>query len=113
MMARLNNSLDWLVSKFIREVPGWRMFCWCSSIGCRSLSVSIYRVNKPIGWLRSRPGWPAFRPVSRSCLKGGQVLQFVVEMQNYYYYLLLMRVSAGSHLAMLAATSVRYRSDRP
>lgn len=82
MKARLPDSpLDWLVSKFAREVPGV----------AHALLVSVDGL--PVA---------ASPDVTAQLFDGGQVLQSVVEMQNGY--LLLMQVGDGSALAALAAT---------
>lgn len=50
MKARLPDSpLDWLVSKFAREVPGVAHALLVSVDG---LPVAIYHANAPISWPR-------------------------------------------------------------
>lgn len=34
MTASQENPLDWLVSKFARDILGWRTRCWCRSTVC-------------------------------------------------------------------------------
>src|SRR6202012_4879220 len=101
--AQSDNSLDWLVSHFAREVRG----------GSHALRVPVggRRIRSSGGLPKERAdqlaavssGLASLANGAAQLFDGGQVLQSVVEMQNGY--LLLMQVGDGSHLATLAATS--------
>src|ERR1700727_3507529 len=101
--APSDNSLDWLVSNFAREVPGVSHAIL--------VSVDGLLIAASERWPKERADQPAAVSAGLASLAngaaqlfdGGQVLQSVVEMQNGY--LLLMQVGDGSHLATLAATS--------
>ncbi|ETZ32564.1 roadblock/LC7 domain protein [Mycobacterium intracellulare MIN_061107_1834] len=101
-MTSPDNSLDWLVTRFAREVPASRTRCWCPSTGCPSPPASTCQgTRRPAG--RRRLRLASLATGAAQLFEGGQVLQSVVEMANGY--LLLMRVGDGSHLATLAVTS--------
>ncbi|BAW14499.1 hypothetical protein NCGM946K2_3737 [Mycobacterium tuberculosis] len=85
-----DSPLDWLVSKFAREVPGV----------AHALLVSVDGL--PVAASEHLPRERADQLAAAQLFDGGQVLQSVVEMQNGY--LLLMQVGDGSALAALAAT---------
>lgn len=53
MKARLPDSpLDWLVSKFAREVPGVAHALLVSVDGLPVAASNIYHANAPISWPR-------------------------------------------------------------
>ena len=96
------DSLDWLVSKFAREVSGVTHAVLVSADGlliAASEHMPIERADQLAAVAR---GWPACRRGASQLFNGGHVLQSVVEMENGY--LLLMRVGDGSNLATLATS---------
>ena len=87
--SKQRDSLDWLVSKFAREVSGVTHAVLVSADGllmAASEHMPIERADQ----------------LAAVAFNGGYVLQSVVEMENGY--LLLMRVGDGSNLATLATT---------
>lgn len=97
------NSLDWLVSNFAREVPGVSHAVLVSVDGltvAASEHLPTERADQ-LGAVAS--GLASLATGASQLFDGGRVLQSVVEMEHGY--LLLMRVGDGSHLATLASTS--------
>ncbi|MDC8981320.1 serine protease inhibitor [Mycobacterium marinum] len=103
MNSRLSDSpLDWLVSKFAREVPGVAHALLVSVDGL-PVAASEYLPRERADQLAAvASGLSSLASGAAQLFEGGQVLQSVVEMQNGF--LLLMRVGDGSHLAALAVT---------
>ncbi|CCK61492.1 serine protease inhibitor [Mycobacterium canetti] len=103
MNARLPDSpLDWLVSKFAREVPGVAHALLVSVDGL-PVAASEHLPRERADQLAAvTSGLASLAGGAAQLFDGGQVLQSVVEMQNGY--LLLMQVGDGSALAALAAT---------
>lgn len=103
MKARLPDSpLDWLVSKFAREVPGVAHALLVSVDGL-PVAASEHLPRERADQLAAvTSGLASLAGGAAQLFDGGQVLQSVVEMQNGY--LLLMQVGDGSALAALAAT---------
>ncbi len=96
-------TLDWLVTKFAREVPGVAHALLVSVDGL-PVAASEHLPRERADQLAAVASGLASRATGAAQLvEGGPVLQSVVEMQNGY--LLLMRVGDGSHLATLAVTS--------
>ncbi|MBS4728946.1 roadblock/LC7 domain-containing protein [Mycobacterium sp. SM1] len=98
-----NNSLDWLVSHFAREVPGVSHAVLVSVDGLLIAASEHLPPDRADQLAAVASGLASLATGAAQLLEGGHVLQSVVEMQNGY--LLLMRVGDGSHLAALAASS--------
>jgi hypothetical protein len=98
-----DNSLDWLVSSFAREVPGVSHAVLVSADGLLVAASEHLPTDRADQLAAVSSGLASLSTGAASLFDGGQVLQSVVEMENGY--LLLMRVGDGSHLATLAATS--------
>lgn len=97
------SPLDWLVSKFVREVPGVAHALLVSVDGL-PVAASEHLPRERADQLAAvASGLASLATGAAQLFEGGQVLQSVVEMQNGF--LLLMRVGDGSHLATLAMTS--------
>src|SRR5277367_4538080 len=101
--ARSDNSLDWLVSNFAREVPGVSHAVLVSVDGLLIAASEHLPQERADQLAAVASGLASLATGAAQLFEGGQVLQSVVEMQNGY--LLLMRVGDGSHLATLAAAS--------
>jgi predicted regulator of Ras-like GTPase activity (Roadblock/LC7/MglB family) len=101
--GRSDNSLDWLVSKFAREVPGVSHAVLVSVDGLLMAASEHLPQERADQLAAVSSGLASLASGAAQLFEGGQVLQSVVEMENGY--LLLMRVGDGSHLATLAATS--------
>jgi uncharacterized protein len=98
-----DNSLDWLVSNFAREVAGVSHAVLVSVDGLL-IAASEHLPRERADQLAAvSSGLASLASGAAQLFEGGQVLQSVVEMQDGY--LLIMRVGDGSHLAALAATS--------
>lgn len=98
-----DRSLDWLVTRFAREVPGVAHALLVSVDGL-PIAASEHLPRERADQLAAvASGLASLATGAAQLFEGGQVLQSVVEMQNGY--LLLMRVGDGSHLATLAVTS--------
>ena len=108
--ARSDNSLDWLVSNFAREVPGVSHAVLVSVDGLLIAASEHLPQERADQLAAVSSGLASLATGAAQLFEGGQVLQSVVEMENGY--LLLMRVGDGSHLATLGHDVVRYRSDR-
>ena len=100
---RPENSLDWLVSNFAREVPGVSHAILVSVDGLLIAASERLPKERADQLAAVSSGLASLANGAAQLFDGGQVLQSVVEMQNGY--LLLMQVGDGSHLATLAATS--------
>jgi predicted regulator of Ras-like GTPase activity (Roadblock/LC7/MglB family) len=101
--ARSDNSLDWLVSNFAREVRGVSHAILVSVDGLLIAASERLPKERADQLAAVSSGLASLANGAAQLFDGGQVLQSVVEMQNGY--LLLMQVGDGSHLATLAATS--------
>lgn len=102
-MTSTGSSLDWLVTKFAREVAGVAHALLVSVDGL-PIAASEYLPRERADQLAAvASGLASLAAGAAQLFEGGQVLQSVVEMQNGY--LLLMRVGDGSHLATLAVSS--------
>ncbi len=98
-----NSSLDWLVSKFAREVSGVSHAVLVSADGLL-MAASEHMPRERADQLAAvASGLASLSEGAAQLFDGGHVLQSVVEMENGY--LLLMRVGDGSNLATLAAPS--------
>lgn len=102
-MTSAGSSLDWLVTKFAREVPDVAHALLVSVDGL-PIAASEHLPRERADQLAAvASGLASLATGAAQLFEGGQVLQSVVEMQNGY--LLLMRVGDGSQLATLAASS--------
>src|SRR6201986_5431786 len=102
-MTAPGNSLDWLVTRFTREVPGVAHALLVSVDGLPIAASEHLRRERADQLAAVASGLASLAAGAAQLFEGGQVLQSVVEMENGY--LLLMRVGDGSHLATLATTS--------
>jgi predicted regulator of Ras-like GTPase activity (Roadblock/LC7/MglB family) len=103
MTSPPGSPLDWLVSKFAREVPGVAHALLVSVDGLPIAASEDLPRERADQLAAVASGLASLATGAAQLFEGGQVLQSVVEMQNGY--LLLMRVGDGSHLATLAAPS--------
>jgi predicted regulator of Ras-like GTPase activity (Roadblock/LC7/MglB family) len=101
--AHADNSLDWLVSNFARDVPGVAHAILVSVDGLLVAASEHLPQERADQLAAVSSGLASLANGAAQLFDGGQVLQSVVEMQNGY--LLLMQVGDGSHLATLASTS--------
>lgn len=97
------NPLDWLVSKFVREVPGVAHALLVSVDGLPVAASERLPRESADQLAAVASGLASLAAGAAQLFEGGHVLQSVVEMQNGF--LLLMRVGDGSHLATLALPS--------
>jgi predicted regulator of Ras-like GTPase activity (Roadblock/LC7/MglB family) len=97
------STLDWLVTKFAREVPGVAHALLVSVDGLAIAASEQLPRERADQLAAVSSGLASLATGAAQLFEGGQVLQSVVEMQNGY--LLLMRVGDGSHLATLAMPS--------
>ena len=97
------DSLDWLVSKFAREVSGVSHAVLVSADGLLMAASEHMPIERADQLAAVASGLASLSTGASQLFNGGQVLQSVVEMENGY--LLLMRVGDGSNLATLATTA--------
>ncbi len=98
-----DNSLDWLVSAFARDVPGVSHAVLVSADGLLVAASEHLPVERADQFAAVSSGLASLSTGAAQLFDGGSVMQSVVEMENGY--LLVMRVGDGSHLAALASTS--------
>ena len=96
------DSLDWLVSKFAREVSGVTHAVLVSADGLLMAASEHMPIERADQLAAVASGLASLSTGAAQLFDGGYVLQSVVEMENGY--LLLMRVGDGSNLATLATT---------
>lgn len=97
------DSLDWLVSRFAREVAGVSHAILVSADGLL-LAASEHMPTERADQLAAvAAGLSSLSAGAAQLFDGGHVMQSVVEMQNGY--LLIMRVGDGSNLAALSSRS--------
>jgi predicted regulator of Ras-like GTPase activity (Roadblock/LC7/MglB family) len=94
------DSLDWLVSKFAREVSGVSHAALVSADGLLMAASEHMPIERADQLAAVASGLASLSTGASQLFDGGYVLQSVVEMENGY--LLLMRVGNGSNLATLA-----------
>jgi X-X-X-Leu-X-X-Gly heptad repeat protein len=87
---RSDNSLDWLVSNFAREVPGVSHAVLVSVDGLLIAASEHLPEERADQLAAVSSGLASLASGAAQLFDGGQVLQSVVEMENGY--LLLMRV---------------------
>lgn len=95
------DSLDWLVSRFAREVSGVSHAALVSADGLLMAASEHMPIERAEQLAAVASGLASLSAGAAQLFEGGHVLQSVVEMENGY--LLLMRVGDGSNLATLAA----------
>jgi uncharacterized protein len=98
-----NNSMDWLVSNFARDVPGVSHAVLVSVDGLLIAASEQLPRERAEQLAAVTSGLASLAAGAAQLFEAGQVLQSVVEMANGY--LLVMRVGDGSHLATLAAST--------
>src|SRR3954465_13727548 len=94
------DSLDWLVSKFAREVSGVSHAVLVSADGLLMAASEHMPIERADQLAAGASGLASLSTGASQLFDGGYVLQSVVEMENGY--LLLMRVGDGSNLATRA-----------
>lgn len=97
------DSLDWLVSRFARDVSGVTHAVLVSADGLLMAASEHMPIERADQLAAVASGLASLSAGAAQLFEGGHVLQSVVEMENGY--LLLMRVGDGSNLATLAARS--------
>ena len=105
-----NNSLDWLVSNFARDVPGVSHAVLVSVDGLLIAASEQLPRERAEQLAAVTSGLASLAAGAAQLFEAGQVLQSVVEMAGGY--LLVMRVGDGSQLATLAAPQLRHRPNR-
>jgi predicted regulator of Ras-like GTPase activity (Roadblock/LC7/MglB family) len=96
-------SLDWLVSKFAREVSGVSHAVLVSADGLLMAASEHMPTERADQLAAVASGLASLSTGAAQLFEGGHVMQSIVEMENGY--LLLMRVGDGSNLATLATRS--------
>lgn len=103
MRATQDVSLDWLVTRFAREVPGVAHAVLVSVDGLLIAASEHMPPERADQLAAVSSGLASLASGAAELFSGGPVMQSIVEMQNGY--LLLMRVGDGSQLATLASTN--------
>jgi uncharacterized protein len=98
--SQRRDSLDWLVSRFTREVSGVSHAILVSADGLLMAASEHIPGDRADQLAAVASGLASLSSGAAKLFDGGHVLQSVVEMENGY--LLLMRVGDGSNLATLA-----------
>ena len=93
------DSLDWLVSKFAREVAGVSHAILVSADGLLMAASQSIPYDRAEQVAAVSSGLASLAVGAARLFDGGAVLQTVVEMEQGF--LLLMSVGDGSHLAVL------------
>lgn len=96
-------NLDWVVSKFVEEVPSAAHAILVSADGLLMAASSSIPGDRAEQVAAVSSGLASLAVGAARLFDGGAVLQTVVEMQNGY--LLLMSVGDGSNLACLTEDS--------
>ncbi|MBJ7357830.1 roadblock/LC7 domain-containing protein [Nocardioides sp.] len=96
-------NLDWVVSKFVNEVPSAAHAILVSADGLLMAASSSIPYERAEQVAAVSSGLASLAVGAARLFDGGAVLQTVVEMQRGY--LLLMSVGDGSHLAVLTEDS--------
>ena len=92
-------QLDWVVSRFVEEVPGTAHAILVSADGLLTAASLHLPADRAEQVAAVASGLASLAVGASRLFDGGPVLQTVVEMQRGY--LLLMSVGDGSHLAVL------------
>ncbi|ANW63662.1 MULTISPECIES: roadblock/LC7 domain-containing protein [Mycolicibacterium] len=101
MTASQENPLDWLVSKFARDIPGVAHAVLVSVDGLLIASSAHLPPERADQLAAVTSGLASLAAGAAQLFDGGRVLQSVVEMDHGY--VLIMQVGDGSQLATLAA----------
>src|SRR6476620_5036063 len=96
-------QLDWLVSRFVDEVPDAAHAILVSADGLLMAASAGIPGERAEQVAAVSSGLASLAVGAARLFDGGAVLQTVIEMQNGY--LLLMSVGDGSHLAVLTEDS--------
>ena len=96
-------NLDWIVTKFVEEVPSAAHAILVSADGLLMAASSSIPADRAEQVAAVSSGLASLAVGAARLFDGGAVLQTVVEMQNGY--LLLMSVGDGSNLACLTEDS--------
>lgn len=94
-----DSGLDWVVSKFVTEVPGAAHAILVSADGLLMAASDQLPGDRAEQVAAVSSGLASLAVGASRLFAGGAVLQTVVEMEHGY--LLLMSVGDGSHLAVL------------
>src|SRR6478609_10772909 len=97
------DSLDWLVSKFAREVSGVSHAVLVSADGLLMAASEHMPIERADQLAAVSSGMASLSAGAAQLFEGGYVMQSIVEMEHGY--LLLMRIGDGSNLATLATRS--------
>lgn len=92
-------ELDWVVSRFVDEVPGTSHAILVSADGLLTAASAHLPADRAEQVAAVASGLASLAVGASRLFEGGAVLQTVVEMQRGH--LLLMSVGDGSHLAVL------------
>ena len=95
------NPLDWLVSKFARDIPGVAHAVLVSVDGLLIAASEHLPPERADQLAAVTSGLASLSAGAAQLFDGGQVLQSVVEMDHGY--VLIMQVGDGSQLATLAS----------
>jgi predicted regulator of Ras-like GTPase activity (Roadblock/LC7/MglB family) len=96
-------GLDWLVTRFVDEVPSTAHAILVSADGLLMAASASIPEERAEQVAAVSSGLASLAVGAAGLFEGGGVLQTVVEMEHGY--LLLMSVGDGSHLAVLAQDS--------
>lgn len=102
-MPQYDRSLDWVVSKFVDDVPGTAHAILVSADGLLMAASNHLPEDRAEQVAAVASGLASLAVGAARLFEGGAVMQTVVEMQAGF--LLLMSVGNGSHLGVLAADS--------
>lgn len=97
------NPLDWLVSKFARDIPGVAHAILVSVDGLLIAASDHLPAERADQLAAVTSGLASLATGAAQLFDGGRVLQSVVEMDHGY--VLIMQVGDGSQLATLASKS--------
>lgn len=97
--AREGRELDWVVTRFINEVPGTAHGVLVSADGLLTAASARLPADRAEQIAAVASGLASLAVGASRLFEGGPVLQTVVEMARGH--LLLMSVGDGSHLAVL------------
>lgn len=103
MTEAMERDLDWVVSRFVDEVPGAAHAVLVSADGLLMAASAGLPDDRAEQVAAVSSGLASLAVGAARIFDGGPVLQTVVEMQHGY--LLLMSVGDGSHLAVLTQDS--------
>lgn len=96
------NDLGWLVSRFVRDVPGAAHAVLVSADGLSMAFSAGLPIDRAEQIAAVSSGLASLAAGSARLFEAGRVLQTIVEMEQGF--LMLMAVSEGSHLAVLTTS---------